>query len=75
MRADVLAELLPDGFISSPSSSGPLITLPPEEDYGGFALPSYRPPLSLGRMLKSPWLWTGVMWAAAFVLLLWLVLR
>ena len=75
VRADVLAELLPDGFISSPSSSGPLITLPPEEDYGGFALPSYRPPLSLGRMLKSPWLWTGVIWAAAFVLLLWLVLR
>ena len=69
VRSDVLAELLPEGFISSPSSSGPLMTLPAEEEFGNFALPQYRPPFSLARTLKSPWFWTTVIWAAFLILL------
>jgi hypothetical protein len=75
VRADVLAEILPDGFISSPSSSGPVMILPAEEEFGNFALPSYRPPPSLGKMLKSGWFWTAVIWALVIVLFIALLMK
>ena len=69
VRTDVLAELLPEGFISSPSSSGPLMTLPAEEDYASLALQQYKRPVGFAKLLKSPWLWTTVIWIVALVLL------
>ena len=76
VRADVLAELLPDGFISSPSSSGPLMTLPPEEEYCRLRPANVPASVELRPgLLKSPWFWTAVIWVTAFLLALWLIFR
>lgn len=72
IRADVLAELLPQDKKSA-SNSDPLLM--PQGDAGYLASPRFRRRGGPMDFLKSPWFWSAVIWLIAAILLLFLLFR
>ncbi len=75
LRADVLAELLPNDTVAA-SQSDPLMMLPADVSRLPYpAVPKFKRQSSPLDILKSPWFWTALVWLVFAVLLLVVLLR